>query len=362
MDVKSAFLNGVLKEEVYVVQPPDYEIEGQEDKVYRLKKALYGLKQAPRAWYSRIYAHLLDNGFEKCDGEPTLYIKESEGKILIVILYVDDLIFIGSDDFLIADFKQVMKSEFEITDLGLLRYFFGIKVKQIENDIFISQAKYVAEILERFKMHNSKSAPTQTVIRLKLSKEDCSNNVNPTLYKSMIGSLMYLTTTRLDIIDFKLVGYIDSDWAGSVDDRKSTSGYVFHLGSGAISWASKKQPILSLSTAEAEYVAAIAAACQAVWVRRMLKDLHHDQEGATTIFCDNTLAIALSKNSFFHKRTKRIDAKYHFIRELISNDEIVLQYYRSNDQFANIFKNPLAGESFDYLRNCLEIVNGNSCD
>jgi len=138
MDVKSAFLNGVLKEEVYVAQSPGYEIEGQEDKVYRLKKALYGLKQALRAWYSRIDAYLLDNGFDKYDGEPTLYIKESEGKILIVVLYVDDLILTSSDDFLSADFKQVMKSEFEMTDLGLLRYFLGIEVKQTENVNFIS--------------------------------------------------------------------------------------------------------------------------------------------------------------------------------------------------------------------------------
>eukprot|EP00253_Pinus_taeda_P034035 PITA_34035 len=266
MDVKSTFLNGVLKEEV-------------------------------------IDAYLLDNVFDKCDDEPTLFIKESEGKILIFVLYLDDLIFTGSDDFLIADFKQVIKSEFEMTDLGLLRYFLGIEVKETENGIFISQAKYVANILERFKMQNNKSAPTPTVMGLKLSKEDCSNNVNLTLYKSMIGNLMYLTTTRPNIMyamslvsrfmdtpkdthwqaakrilryvngtkhygilyqetsDFRLIGYTDSDWAGSVNERKSTSGYVFHLGSGANSWASKKQPIMSLSTAEAEYVAATTAAC-----------------------------------------------------------------------------------------------------
>eukprot|EP00253_Pinus_taeda_P002805 PITA_02805 len=269
-----------LKEEVYVTQLPRYEIEGQKDKVYWLRKALYGFKQAPHAWYNKIDAYFWDNGFDKCDGEPTLYIKESKG--------------------------------------------------------------------------------------LNLSKKDCSNNVNLTLYKSMIGSLMYLTATRPDIMyvvslvsrfmetpkdthwqvekrilkyvngtkqygilytttsDFRLVGYTDSDWASSVDDRKSTSRYVFHLGSGTISWASKKHPIVSLSIAEAEYVAATATTCQEAWMRRMLRDLRRDQEGATTIFCNNTSVIALSNNYFFHKRTKHIDAKYHFIRELINNDEIVL--------------------------------------
>jgi len=136
----------------------------------------------------------------------------------------------------------------------------------------------------------------------------------------------YTTTS-----DFRLVGYTNSDWVGSVNDRKSTLGYVFYLGSGAISWASKKQPIVSLSTAKAEYVAATTTTCQAVWMTRMLRDLRHDQEGVTTIFCDNNSAIALSKNSVFHKRSKHIDAKYHFIRELINNDEIVLQHYRSHE-------------------------------
>ena len=124
MDVKSTFLNGVLKEEVYVEQPPSYEIEGQDHKVCKLKKALYGLKQAPRAWYSRIDAYLIEKGFEKCDGEP---IKENEGKILIVVLYVDDLIFIGNDVSLIVDFKAVMKNEFEMIDFGVLRYFWELK-------------------------------------------------------------------------------------------------------------------------------------------------------------------------------------------------------------------------------------------
>lgn len=159
-----------------------------------------------------------------------------------------------------------------------------------------------------------------------------------------------------------MVGYTDSDWGGNFNDRKSTSGYVFHFHYRAISWASKKQPIVSLSIAEAEYVAATVATCQVVWMRRMLRDLLHDHEGMITIFCDNTLAIALSKNFFFHKRTKHIDAKYHFMRELINNDEIVLWHCRSQEKFTNILTNPLARESFVYLRNYLGIVNTGNCD
>lgn len=162
--------------------------------------------------------------------------------------------------------------------------------------------------------------------------------------------------------DFRLVGYTNSHWVGSVNDRKSASGYVFHLGSGAISWASKKKPIVSLSTEEAEYVTGTTAVCQTVWMRRMLRDLRHDQEGMTTIFFHNTSAIALSMNFFFHKRTKNIDAKYHFIRELINNDEIVLHHCKSQEQFADIFTKPLPRESFVYLRDCLGIFNGIICD
>eukprot|EP00253_Pinus_taeda_P014297 PITA_14297 len=311
----------LLKEEVYVAQPLGYEIEGQEDKVYQLRKALCELKQEPRAWYKRIDAYLLDNGFDKCDNEPTLYIKENDDKILIVVLYVDDLIFTGSDDFLIADFKQIMKNEFEMTNLGLLRYVLGIEVKQTENGIFISQAKYVVNIVERFIMQNNKPAQTPTIMRLNLSKEDCSNNINPTLYNSMIGSLMYLTANRPDIM--YAVSLVSRFMETPKETHWQAAKRILRYANGT-KQASKKQPIVSMSTTEVEYVIATVAVCHAMWMRRMLRDLRHDQEGMTTIFCDNTSAIALSKNLVFHKRTKHIDVKYHFIRELINNDEIVL--------------------------------------
>eukprot|EP00253_Pinus_taeda_P023712 PITA_23712 len=342
MDVKSAFLNGVLMEE-----------------------------QAPRAWYIRIDSYLLEKVFEKCEGEPTLYIKEKDGKILIVVLHVDDVMFASNDDYLIENFKTVMKEEFEMTDMCLLRYFLGIEVEQNGNGIFISQEKYVNEVLERFNMQESKVAITPTVMGLKLNKKDRSKDFDPSLYKSIVGSLMYLTATRPDIMHVvslisrfmerpkeaywqaekrilryvkgtkrfgilytasecsDLIGYTDSDWAGSIDDRKSISGYVFHMGSGAISGASKKQPIVALSTAEAEYVAATAATCQAIWMRRMLRSLCQEQAKGTVIFCDNSSAIALSKNYVFHKITKHIDTKFHYIRESVNNGENIIKHCRT---------------------------------
>eukprot|EP00253_Pinus_taeda_P034807 PITA_34807 len=369
IDVKSAFLNGVLKEEVYIEQPLGYEKKGQEHKVCRLNKSLYGLKQAPRAWYSRIDSYLLESEFDKCEGEPTVYIKEKDGKILIVVLYVDDVIFTG------------------------------IEVDQNENGIFISQAKYVNEVLGRFNMQECKAAITPTVMGLKLSKEDSSKDFDPSLYKSIVGSLMYLTATRTDIMfavslisrfmespkeaqrqatkrilryvkgtkrfgilytsseSSDLIGYIDSDWVGSVDDRKRTSGYLFHMGSRAISWASKKQPIVALSTIEAEYVVATAAACQAVWMRRMLRSLGQEHAKATMIFCDISSAIALSKNSVFHKQTKHIDTRFNYIRELVNNGEINLPHCSTEEQVAAILTKPLDQKSFEFLRKRLGMVN-----
>eukprot|EP00253_Pinus_taeda_P030765 PITA_30765 len=339
MDVKSAFLNGVLNEEVYIAQPLGYEKKDQEHKVCRLNKALYGLKQVPRAWYSRIDFYLLQNEFDKCEAEPTVYIKEIDGKILIVVLYVDDVIFTGNDDYLIKNFKSVIKEEFEMTDMGLLRYFLGIEVDQNENGIFISQARYVNEVLGKFNMQECKAAITPTVMGLKLSKEDNSKDFDPSLYKKSSD----------------LVGYTDSDWVGSIDDRKNTSGYVFHMGLGAISWASKKQSIVALSTAGAEYVAATAATCQAVWMRRMLRSLGREQAKATMIFCDNSSAIALSKNScFIRERNTLIQGFIH--RELVNNGEIVLEHCRTQEQVADILTKPLDQKSFEFLRKCLSMI------
>lgn len=336
MDVKSAFLNGILKEDVYVVQPPGYEVEDQRLKVYKLKRALYGLKQAPRAWYSKIDSYLINKGFKRSNNEPTLYTKtDQQGKILIVCIYVDDIIYTGNME--IDVFRSAMEKEFEMTNLGQMKYFLGLEIEQLKEGIFVCQQRYGHSVLTRFKMSNCKPAVTPIVPGTKLSKYDPSPTVNSTLYKQLVGSLMYLTSTRPDIMlsvsiisrfmetpteahwkagkrilryvagtlqhgiyysnshGSQLIGYSDSDYAGSIDDRKSTTGYAFHIGTELISWRSRKQSIISLSSAEAEYVAATSAACHAIWLRRLLADLGHKEEGPTPILCDNTSAIALSK-------------------------------------------------------------------
>lgn len=392
MDVKSAFLNGFLQDEIYLQQPPGFVKRGEEEKVYKLRKALYGLKQSPRAWYDRINNFFLKNGFERCPFEHTLYMKKhSKGGFMIVSLYVDDLIFTGDNMKMLSEFKNSMMKEFEMTDLGELHHFLGIGVQQSKCGIFISQEKYAAQVLEKFNMMNANPVSTPCVAGLKLCKNGEGKFVDPTIFRSLVGNLMYLTATRPDImyavslisrfmekpfsnhweaakrilryvkgtIDYgifyeahvpvKLVGYTDSDLGGSIDDSRSTSGYAFNLGSGIISWCSKKQPVVALSTTEAEYIAASLAGCQTLWLRGILENLSFKQKDPTIIYCDNSSTISVSKDPILHGRTKHIRLRFHFLRELVREEEVSLEYCRSEEQIADIFTKPLGGTTFSRI-------------
>ncbi|CAJ2654342.1 unnamed protein product [Trifolium pratense] len=394
LDVKSAFLHGDLMEDVYVMQPLGYEQEGS-DLVYKLKKALYGLKQAPRAWYSKIESYFVSEQFEKCSHEHTLFVKYSRNKkVLIVSMYVDDLIYIGNDRQMMDEFKASMKDKFSMTDLGKMKYFLGVEVNQCEQGIFIHQQKYGTEILQRFGMQGCNKVCSPIVPGCKLVKDETALACDATLYKQMIGCIMYLLATRPDMTyavclaarymerptemhvavvkrilrylkgtltlgvlykcrngnDFVLQGWSDSDYAGDYDDRKSTSGYVFTLGESAICWSSKKQPIVTLSTTEAEFVPAASCACQCLWLKNILSHLLVEQAGCVCINCDNSSSIKLSKNPIMHGRCKHIDVRYHFLRDLSRDGVIELKYCKSQDQLADIMTKPLKLESFCRLR------------
>ena len=306
LDVKSTFLHGKVKEDVFVEQPQGYEVAGKKDMFYKLHKALYRLKQAPRAWFSRIEAYIFNEGFISSSSEQTLFIKQKRGKILIVSIYVDDLLFTSNDKELLNEFKRFMKNECDMTDLGKMRYFLGIEVMQKADGIFICHRKYIAELIERFGMRNYNSVCNLIVPGQKVGRDEAGVKVDSTLYKQMVGSLMYLTATRPDLmfvvslisrfmtnptelhfatakrimrylkgtLEFgiwyqregksELLGYTDSDYAGDVDDSRSTSGYVFLMSGGVVAWSSRKQPIVTLSTTEVECVAATTCACQAI--------------------------------------------------------------------------------------------------
>lgn len=393
MDVKSAFLNGFLEEEIYIEQPPGFIMPGKEHLVYRLRKALYGLKQAPRAWYARIDSYLVSLGFERSASEPTLYVKRNGAETqLIVSLYVDDLLVTGGDKLMMADFKARMKEMFEMSDLGLMTYFLGMEVNQVEGGIFLKQKTFALKVLAKFSMENCKPVSTPMAIGIKLSSQEEHESVCETDYRSLVGCLLYLTATRPDILfavsmlsrfmhccnqqhykagkrvlryikgtlnhgiqfrraeELKLIGYTDSDWAGSKDDMKSTSGYAFTLGSAMICWSSRKQTMVAQSTAEAEYVAAANAVNQAIWLRKILSDLNLQQNEATVIHCDNKSAVAIAKNPVFHGRTKHFNIKLHVIREMEQARDIELIHCNSENQIADIFTKPLGVSRFLSLK------------
>ncbi|KAI5350060.1 hypothetical protein L3X38_002951 [Prunus dulcis] len=201
LDVKSAFLNGVLEKEVYVDQSDSFVVEGAEDKVYRLRKALYGLKQAPRAWYSEIDTYLIHCGFHRSSSEATLYVRNKEGiGVLIVSIYVDDIVYTGSSTRMMGEFKTEMMCKYEMPDLGLLHHFVGMRITQTEGSIFIHQKKYAFTLLDKFGLKDCKSLRTPLVATDKLQREDGSEVAYESLYRKIVGSLLYLTATRPDIM------------------------------------------------------------------------------------------------------------------------------------------------------------------
>jgi hypothetical protein len=200
MDVKSSFLNGELEEEVYIEQPEGFQLSENADYVCKLKKALYGLKQAPRAWYSRLDKYLQQAGFRKGSADNNLYIKVSEGNILLIEVYVDDIIFGSDDDRLSQKFAKDMQNEFEMSLLGELSFFLGLQIRQRNQGIFISQTKYIREMLKRFGMEDCKPVITPMQTSCKLSKDDDSKSTDQRKYRSMIGSLLYVTTSRPDVM------------------------------------------------------------------------------------------------------------------------------------------------------------------
>ncbi|KAG8477669.1 hypothetical protein CXB51_027663 [Gossypium anomalum] len=367
LDVKSAFLNGFLEEEIYIDQPQGFVVSGKEQMVYRLKKALYGLKQAPRAWYARIDSYLVSLGFNRSVNEPTLYVKKNEAEIqLIVSLYVDDLLVTGGDQDMLAEFKAKMMDMFEMYDLGLMTYFLGLEVRQIEGKIFLGQRTFALKVLSKFSMENCKPTSTPITVGMKLSSQGDHEPVNESTYRSLVGCLLYLTATRPDILfavsmlsrfmhccnvqhfqaakrvlryikgtldygvlfnkaeTLKLKGYTDSDWAGST---------------------------------EAEYVAAANAVNQAIWLRKILADLNLHQREATEIFCDNKSAVAIAKNPIFHGRTKHFSIKLHVIREMEQAQEVELIHCNSEEQVADIFTWALGVSRFIKLRKQLGVTS-----
>ncbi|KAJ9551929.1 LOW QUALITY PROTEIN: hypothetical protein OSB04_015974 [Centaurea solstitialis] len=383
MDVKTAFLNGELKEEVYVSQPEGFVDGTKPNHVYILDKALYGLKQAPRAWYDHLSNALLDNGFYKGKLDPTLFIKTDGNDILLVQIYVDDIIFGSTNSDMCTWFSDLMTTRFEMSMLRELLFFLGLQVLQKPDGILINQSKYTGDLLKRFHMDKSSVAKTPMASGTLIGVDPKGKPVDQKTYRAIIGSLLYLTASRPDIMfatclcarfqanpkeshmlavkrilrylkgtpnhglwypkesRFELVAFSDVDHGGCQLDRKSTSGHVQFLGDKLVNWGSKKQHCVSTSTAEAEYVAAASCCSQ-------LRDYGYNFNHIP-IYCDSKSAIAITCNPVQHTRTKHIDIRYHFIKDHVERGTIELYFVNTEYQLADLFTKPLDEKRFNFL-------------
>lgn len=329
LDVKTTFLHGELKEEVYVRQPEGFEVKGSEDKVYKLNKALYGLKQAPRAWNIKLNGILRGLRFVRCSKEPSLYQRKENNQLLIVAVYVDDLLVTGSNLKLIHEFKQEMATKFEMSDLGRLTYYLGIGVSQYAGGITLSQERYALKILEEAGMSECNLCHIPMEPNLKLSKGPNEKRVSEKEYRRSIGCLRYLLHTRPDLSfvvgmlsrymqepreshnvllkqvlrylrgttsyglsyeranGMDLIGYSDSSHNSDADDGRSTSGHIFYLEKCPITWCSQKQETIALSSCEAEFMATTEAAKKAVWLQELLAEVTGRRCEKVTIKIDN---------------------------------------------------------------------------
>ncbi|GKA66357.1 putative ribonuclease H-like domain-containing protein [Tanacetum coccineum] len=398
MDVKSAFLYGQIEEEVYVCQPPGFEDPDHPDKVYKVVKALYGLHQAPRAWYDTLATYLLSNGFQRGQIDQTLFIKSQKGHILLVQIYVDDIIFGSTKKELCDEFEKLMKDKFQMSSMGELTFFLGLQVQQKKKGIFISQDKYVHEILKKFNYTDVKSASTPTDLEKPLVKDADADDVDEHLYRSMIGSLMYLTASRPDIMfavcacarfqvspktshllavkrifrylkgkpslglwyskdsPLELVAYTDSDYAGATLDRKSTTGGCQFLGNRLISWQCKKQTVVATSTTKAEYVAAASCCGQVLWIQNQLLDYGYNFMN-TVIYIDNTSTICIIENPVQHSKTKHIEIRHHFIRDCNAKKLIQMAKIDTQHNVADLLTKGFDAGRFQYLVSSIGMLN-----
>ena len=389
LDIKTAFLQGDLEEEVYICQPPGYEVEGK--LACHLHKALYGLKQAPRAWHQRLHEELTSMGFRQSEADPALYIIDIGPCYLLV--YVDDILLACRTGSIIGDKVKHLLDTFEGRDLGEPNLFVGVTIDRdrANRTIKLGHWRLITDLVDSFGLQDAKprSLPIGTGVNLAAAEGNVLDTTYQHKYRQLVGSLMHLSvTTRPDIAyavgalarymsaptdvhwdtakgvlrylkgtadygitfgqgEFKLQGFCDADYAGDIDTRRSTTGYVFILGGGATSWQSKRQPTVAVSTTEAEYMAAAAAVKEGLWLHKLLQDL--DIETAdVNIFADNQSAIKLLRNPISSMRSKHIDVIHHFARERVLRREVSFTYISTEKQLADIFTKAMPGSKHIY--------------
>lgn len=396
-DVKTAFLNGTLKEAVYMEQPTGFQ-DGT-NRVCLLKKSLYGLKQSSRCWNQKFTSFIKLFGFTQSQSDSCVFISKQGGMLTILAIHVDDGLIVGEN---INDIKKVMKylgEQFEIKEMDI-GCFLGLEINQAnDGSICIHQTTYAKKILCRFNMENCDSVSTPADTNQSMHNFD-ESDASKFPYRELVGSLMYLAVgTRPDIayavgvvsrflekptivheraakrilkylkrtLNFgilflnsktnELKAYSDADYAGCVETRRSTSGYTFIYGGGAISWSSERQKSVSLSTAESEYIAGSNCVRELIWLRKIFNEILDIKSLKITLFMDNESAIRLIKNPEFHKRTKHIDIRYHFIREHYEKQEFNLEHVNTNEMTADVFTKALPAPNFNRLIKMMGVIN-----
>ncbi|KAH9667758.1 Integrase catalytic domain-containing protein [Citrus sinensis] len=383
-----------------MLQPEGFAETEKENLVCRLNKSLYYLKQAPMCWYKRFDSFIMSLGYNRLSSDHCAYYKRFEDNdFIILLLYVDDMLVTGPNKDRIQELKAQLAREFEMKDLGPANKILGMQIHRDINNrkIWLSQKNYLKKILRRFNMQDCKSIFTPLPVNFKLSSSMCPSNeaerkeMSRVPYASAVGSLMFaMICIRSDIAqavgavsrymanpdgdhliavkrilryirgtsdvalcyggsEFTIRGYVDLDFAGDLDKRKSTTGYVFILAGSAVSWVSKLQIVVALSTIEAKYMAATQVCKESVWIQRLLEELGHKQE-KIFVFCDSQSALHIARNPAFHSRTKYIGVKYHFVREVVEDGSVDLQKIHTKENLADVLTKPINADKFIWSR------------
>ena len=403
LDVQNAFLHGILEEDVYMRQPPGYVNPQLPRHVCKLDKSLYGLKQSPRAWYSRLSTKLQELEFVPSKADTSLFIYNKGGVHIYMLIYVDDIIIASSSPRAVPELVRNLQQEFAIKDLGDLHYFLGVEVKRKRDGAVLLQTKYANDLLARVGMTDCKPVTTPMSNTEKLSRGEGTelSAADATRYRSVVGALQYLTLTRPDIAfavnkvcqflqtptdqhwsavkrilryvkntsgvglhiprsaSTHISAFSDADWAGSVDDRRSTSGFLVFLGSNLVTWSSRKQQTVSRSSTEAEYKALANATAEIIWLQSLLGELGVYQSRAPTLWCDNLGATYLAANPVFHARTKHIEVDFHFVRERVARKTLEIRFISTQDQLADGLTKPVGVQQ---LRTLCHNLNLSGCD
>lgn len=400
MDVKSAFLHGTSEEDIYMKVPEGFNYG--EGKVLKLCKSLYGLKQGPYCWNKKFNEFALKTDFKRSNYDACLYVKQSCETCTYeyMLLYVDDIIIASNSNDEIFALKEALRKNFKMQDLGQIKLFLGINIKVTDDGLYLDQTHYIKNILRKFEMYNCKGQKTPMEsgpIDMNSCADEDDFNKNTTILK-LIGCLMYLMLcTRQDLsfvlnvcsrhqdkprsklwktlkrvlrylketLNYSLfyrksdcneilTVYSDSDWAGDLQDRKSTSGYVFQIFGCTVDWCTKRQSTVALSSTKAEYVALTEAAKEGLWLNDLLSDFGFEKS-IFTVYEDNQSCIKLVKR-FEHKRLKHVDIKYNFIKDIVHKKLLNIEYVSTRDQYADILTKNLSFDLFSKHSNNLGLI------